>query len=538
MTSEPGTLPETAHEPPAPRDAPGSPDARDGADFALRQASSPPTRPGDELELQIDSLAFGGEGVARLGRGRLRRVRRRRDPRATACARWCTSASAATRTRARWRCSSPSPERIAAAGRPSRACPGRCSPTSASSRSSAARSTRRCGGSAGSRASSCEEIVPALEQWRYRNKLEYSFGDAARIPAASCVCGFHAPAGGNRVAPIDDCLLASERGNRRARAGLALVPRAGPERLGARRSGAPGARRRAVRPGTARARRRKRARAHRRARRARAAAQPGRARRPAHRQAAGAPSSPPTASSTPARLRAALSAGARRATSSGVLWTRSRSLAETTAGGETELVWGEAELPERLGELDLLISAGGVLPDEHRDGRAAVRRCRRVRRAGGLGARVRPVLRHRHDRAHARPACGRAVGDRAGRAGGRRRDRGGAAQRDHQAPTSSPATSALALPELLRARRSPGRRSSSTRRARGSRRRSSTASSTPRPGASCTSPATPPRSPPTPPNSSRPDGRCAGCAPWTCSRRPTTSSASRCSSGDGRRLVR
>ncbi len=42
---------------------------------------------------------------------------------------------------------------------------------------------------------------------------------------------------------------------------------------------------------------------------------------------------------------------------SGVLWTRSRSVAETTAGGETELVWGEAELPERLGELDLRISA-------------------------------------------------------------------------------------------------------------------------------------------------------------------------------------
>jgi 23S rRNA (uracil1939-C5)-methyltransferase len=41
---------------------------------------------------------------------------------------------------------------------------------------------------------------------------------------------------------------------------------------------------------------------------------------------------------------------------SGVLWTRSRSLAETTLGGETELVWGEAELPEHLGELDLLIS--------------------------------------------------------------------------------------------------------------------------------------------------------------------------------------
>ena len=29
----------------------------------------------------------------------------------------------------------------------------------------------------------------------------------------------------------------------------------------------------------------------------------------------------------------------------GVLWTRSHSLAETTAGGETELVWGEPGCP-------------------------------------------------------------------------------------------------------------------------------------------------------------------------------------------------
>jgi 23S rRNA (uracil1939-C5)-methyltransferase len=41
---------------------------------------------------------------------------------------------------------------------------------------------------------------------------------------------------------------------------------------------------------------------------------------------------------------------------SGVLWSRSRALGETTAGAETELVWGEAELPERLGDLDLRIS--------------------------------------------------------------------------------------------------------------------------------------------------------------------------------------
>jgi 23S rRNA (uracil1939-C5)-methyltransferase len=56
------------------------------------------------------------------------------------------------------------------------------------------------------------------------------------------------------------------------------------------------------------------------------------------------------------QLAAALSAGLGERLS-GVLWTRSRSLAETTAGGDTELVWGEAELPERLGELDLRISA-------------------------------------------------------------------------------------------------------------------------------------------------------------------------------------
>ncbi len=41
---------------------------------------------------------------------------------------------------------------------------------------------------------------------------------------------------------------------------------------------------------------------------------------------------------------------------SGVLWTRSRSPAETTAGGETELVWGELQLPERVCDLDLRIS--------------------------------------------------------------------------------------------------------------------------------------------------------------------------------------
>ncbi len=56
-----------------------------------------------------------------------------------------------------------------------------------------------------------EEIVPAVEQWRYRNKLEYSFGTD---PEGTLVCGFHAPGSWETIVGLDDCLLASEAGNR------------------------------------------------------------------------------------------------------------------------------------------------------------------------------------------------------------------------------------------------------------------------------------------------------------------------------------
>ena len=53
--------------------------------------------------------------------------------------------------------------------------------------------------------------MPAVEQWRYRNKLEYSFGTS---PDGELVCGFHAPGPlGRRSCPTSDCMLASERGN-------------------------------------------------------------------------------------------------------------------------------------------------------------------------------------------------------------------------------------------------------------------------------------------------------------------------------------
>jgi 23S rRNA (uracil1939-C5)-methyltransferase len=222
-----------------------------------------------------------------------------------------------------------------------------------------------------------EPIAPALEQWRYRNKLEYSFGtgypadtstslstarentvsentvseNAASENAASenvasenvvsentgksgtgfLVCGFHAPGGWKRVDPIEDCLLASELGNKARDVALAWARAQGLRAWDRRRESiatakVPLLRNLVVREG----------------------------RRSGKLQI--------RLVSTDGELDVPSLAGALVAelgedTLSGVLWTRSSSLAETTMGGETELVWGEAELPERLGELDLRISS-------------------------------------------------------------------------------------------------------------------------------------------------------------------------------------
>ena len=54
-----------------------------------------------------------------------------------------------------------------------------------------------------------EPIEPALEQWRYRNKLEYTFGEQD----GELVLGFHARGRWDRVVGVEDCLLASAPGN-------------------------------------------------------------------------------------------------------------------------------------------------------------------------------------------------------------------------------------------------------------------------------------------------------------------------------------
>jgi 23S rRNA (uracil1939-C5)-methyltransferase len=318
---------------------------------------APRPQRGDELELQVESLAFGGEGIARLGEGgyvvfvagaipgdRVRAVVHKRK-RSYAHARVLEVLE-------------PSPERIAPlADHPG--VPWQVLPYERQleiKRAQVDEALRRIG-----RLDQFElgDIVPAVEPWRYRNKLEYSFGIVHGDEGGEeLVCGFHAPAGANRVAPIEDCLLASERGNlarevalRWSRAqGLTAWDRGG-GRAHARAGGEVAAER--GRDG---------------ARRERSAPAPdGRARlrNLVVREARHTGKLQIRIVTTEGELEAGSLAGALSEalgdSLDGVLWTRSRSLAETTAGGETELVWGEAGLPERLGGLDLRISAEAFL---------------------------------------------------------------------------------------------------------------------------------------------------------------------------------
>jgi 23S rRNA (uracil1939-C5)-methyltransferase len=313
---------------------------------AAPAGTSPRPQRGEVLELQIDSLAFGGEGVARLGDtpsgvhgggyvvfvagaipgDRVRAVVHKRK-RSYAHARALEVLE-------------PGPERIAAlADHPG--VPWQVLPYERQleiKREQVDEALRRIGRLDGFE---LEPIVPALEQWRYRNKLEYSFGEDGS--GAGLVCGFHAPAGGNSVTAMDDCLLASERGNLARRVALAWCREQG---LSAwdRGRGTRGAR-------------------HDERNQRTAAGADGRARlrNLVVREGRNTGRLQVRIVTTEGELEAGELAGALSAALgeqlSGVLWTRSRSLAETTMGGETELVWGEAELPERLGELDLRISA-------------------------------------------------------------------------------------------------------------------------------------------------------------------------------------
>lgn len=167
---------------------------------------------GDELELTIDSLAFGGNGVARHNgyvvfvvgavpgdRVRARITRPKRD---------YAEAIAVEIVE-------PSPERIPATA-PHPGVPWQVLPYERQleiKQQQVEDALRRIGKLDGF---AMEPIVPAVEQWRYRNKLEYSFGNDPD-GTDGLVFGFHAPGHWERIVPIDDCLLASERSNAASR---------------------------------------------------------------------------------------------------------------------------------------------------------------------------------------------------------------------------------------------------------------------------------------------------------------------------------
>jgi 23S rRNA (uracil1939-C5)-methyltransferase len=170
------------------------------------------TRPrrGEELELEIDSLAYGGRGVARANgyvvfvAGGLPgdRVRARLDK----AKRGYAEGSAIELLR-------PSEERVPLTceheGEP---CPGAAWQELPYERQLSHKSRqvddalRRIGGLDGFE---LEPAEPAVERWRYRNKLEYSFGDRD----GEVALGFHARGRWDRILDVDDCRLASEPNN-------------------------------------------------------------------------------------------------------------------------------------------------------------------------------------------------------------------------------------------------------------------------------------------------------------------------------------
>ena len=158
--------------------------------MATPQTSARPAR-GAELELTVDTLAHGGNGVARLDGYVVFVAGALPGDRVRAVVGKAKRAYAEARA---VEILEPSPDRI----EPLAAHPGapwqvlsydRQLEVKAEQVGDALRRIGRLDGF------EQEPIVPAVEQWRYRNKLEYSFGTGA---GGELVCGFHAPAASTR----------------------------------------------------------------------------------------------------------------------------------------------------------------------------------------------------------------------------------------------------------------------------------------------------------------------------------------------------
>jgi 23S rRNA (uracil1939-C5)-methyltransferase len=265
---------------------------------------------GDELELTVDSLAHGGNGVARLDGYVVFVAGAVPGDRVRAVVGKAKKAYAEARA---VEIVEPSPDRI-----PPRAdhpgAPWQVLPYERQLEVKAEQvreALERIGRLEGFE---LEPIVPAVEAWRYRNKLEFSFGTG---PDDELVCGFHAPGRWDEIVPMDDCLLASERVSA-ARAEVLAWCRAQGLSAWDRREQRGFLRNLVIREG----------------------------RRTGELQ-----------------LRLVTSPGALDTDSltdavpcDGLFWTQQEQLGETATGGETVLLSGTPQLRERLGGLDFLIS--------------------------------------------------------------------------------------------------------------------------------------------------------------------------------------
>jgi 23S rRNA (uracil1939-C5)-methyltransferase len=175
---------------------------------AKTQAARP--RKGELLELEVDSLAFGGRGVARRDGYVVFVAGGLPGDLVQAEVTKAKSRFAEARTVELLRPGADRvPNRCLHEGEP---CPGApwqglaYEQQLTEKRRQVDEALRRIGGLDGFE---LEEIEPAQEQWRYRNKLEYSFG----AQEGETVLGFHASGRWDLVVGVEDCLLASEAGN-------------------------------------------------------------------------------------------------------------------------------------------------------------------------------------------------------------------------------------------------------------------------------------------------------------------------------------
>ncbi|HEX4760239.1 MAG TPA: 23S rRNA (uracil(1939)-C(5))-methyltransferase RlmD [Thermoleophilaceae bacterium] len=275
-------------------------------------------RPGDELDLTIDKLAYGGAGVARAEGGFVLFVR---------------GAVPGDRVRARVRKSKrsfgeadtvellePSPDRI----EPLASHPGASWQVLPYERqleekeSQVREALERLGRF---EEPPVEPIVPALERLRYRNKVEYSFGEGTPVGGTGedgeLVLGFHTAGRWDQIEDVPEDILASERVDELRGAVRAWCQEEGLSAYD-RRDHTGFLRNLVVREG----------------------------RRSGQLQA--------RLVTSPGEFRAAELAAALPADS--VLWTRAAGVAETTRDGETDVLKGSEQLDEELSGLRFRIS--------------------------------------------------------------------------------------------------------------------------------------------------------------------------------------